>query len=149
MRTAAPKVWQYSAAKCSECREGGVLRPVARIRGRLYDEHVPNPSGTDKFRAFSRVIGRQAGQSRWTRATYHGARTFFGSVGHVIRALWHEVTGVFFFVFGAILAFTAVREYRQYSAGQYGAGRPILAAVLALMFLYFALSAFRRAGQKK
>jgi hypothetical protein len=59
------------------------------------------------------------------------------------------VTGVFFFVFGAILAFTAVREYRQYSAGQYGAGRPILAAVLALMFLYFALSAFRRAGQKK
>ena len=110
---------------------------------------MPNPSGTDKFRAFSRVVGRQAGQSRWTRATYQGARTFLGSVSRVIRVLWHEVTGFFFFVFGAILAFAAVREYRHYTAGQYGPGRPIVAAVLALTFLYFAVSAFRRAGQKK
>jgi hypothetical protein len=63
--------------------------------------------------------------------------------------LWHEVTGLFFFVFGAVLAVATLREYRHYAAGQVGAGRPILAATLGLMFLYFALSAFRRAGRRK
>ena len=110
---------------------------------------MPDPSGTDKFRALSRVVGRQAGQSRWTRATYQGGRAFLGSVGHVIRVLWHEVTGFFFFVFGAIVAFAAIREYRKYSIGQTTVGKPILAAVVALMFLYFAVSAFRRAKRKK
>ena len=113
----------------------------------IYDEHVPNPSGTDKFRAFSRVVGRQAGQSRWTRATYRGAGSFLRSIGHVIRVLWHEVTGLFFFVFGAGIAFAAVREYQHYTAGQYGPGRPLLAGTLAIMFFYFALSAFHRAGR--
>jgi hypothetical protein len=115
----------------------------------IYDEQVPNPSGTDKFRAFSRVVGRQAGQSRWTRATYKGASTFLGSVGHVIRILWHQVTGFFFFVFGAIVAWAAVREYRLYAAGRIGPGRSVLAAILAMMFLYFAVSSFRSARKKK
>jgi hypothetical protein len=110
---------------------------------------MANRSGSDKFRAFSRVVGRQAGQSRWSRATYRGASSFWQSVSRVIRVLWHEVTGFFFFVFGGILALTAVREYRHYAAGQTTASRPILAAALSLMFLYFAMSAFRRAGKKK
>jgi len=110
---------------------------------------VPNPSGSDKFRAFSRVVGRQAGQSRWSRATYRGASSFLQSIGRVARVLWHEVTGFFFLVFGVIVALACVREYHKYAAGQVGPGRPILAALLALMFLYFALSAFRRAGRKK
>ena len=110
---------------------------------------MPNPSGTDKFRAFSRVVGRNAGQNRWTRATYRGASSFLGSVGRVVGVLWHEVTGFFFFVFGAILAIAAVREYRHHMAGQYGLGRPILAGILALMFLYFAVGSFRRASRKR
>lgn len=114
----------------------------------IYDEWVPNPSGTDKFRAFSRVVGRNAGQSRWTRATYQGVGSFLRSIGHVIRALWHEVTGLFFFVFGAVIAVRAFHEYRVYQAGQTTAGRVALAAVLALMFLYFAASAFRRAKRQ-
>jgi hypothetical protein len=67
----------------------------------------------------------------------------------VIRVLWHEVTGLFFFVFGAVIAFRAVREYQLYAAGEVGPRNAILAAVLALMFLYFAASAFRRAGRKR
>jgi len=117
-------------------------------RAGIYDKRVPNPSGSNKFRAFSRVVGRQAGQSRWSRATYQGASSFWRSVSRVVRVLWHEVTGLFFFVFGAIIAFAAVREYRHYVAGEYGPGKPILAACLALMFLYFAFSAFARAGRK-
>ena len=122
---------------------------MAGICGRIYDEWVPNPSGSDKFRAFSRVVGRQAGQSRWSRATYQGASSFWRSISHVIRVLWHEVTGFFFLVFGAVVAWGAVREYRHYAAGEYGPGKPILAALIALMFLYFAMSSFRRAGRKK
>ena len=110
---------------------------------------MPNPTGTDKFRAFSRVIGRNAGQNRWSRATYRGASSFLSSVAHVIRVLWHEVTGFFFLVFGALLAFAAYREYRHYTAGQFGLGRPMLAALLALLFVYFAVSSFRRASRKK
>jgi len=74
--------------------------------------------------------------------------SFLRSIGHAIRTLWHEVTGLFFFVFGAVIAIRAVREYRLYEAGQTTAGRVALAAVLALMFLYFAASAFRRARRQ-
>jgi hypothetical protein len=109
---------------------------------------VANRPASDKFRALSRVVGRQAGQSRWSRATYRGASSFWRSVSNAGRALWHQVTGFFFFVFGAVLALTAVREYRHYAVGQTTASRPILAALLSLMFLYFALSSFRRAGKK-
>lgn len=94
------------------------------------------------------MLGRNAGQSRWTRATYQGLGSFLRSVGHVIRVLWHEVTGLFFFVFGAVIAIRAVREYRHYVAGETTAGRPALAGFLALMFLYFAWSAFRRAKRQ-
>jgi hypothetical protein len=70
-------------------------------------------------------------------------------LSRTLGVLWHEVTGLFFLVFGAVLALAAVREYRHYAAGQGGAGRPILAATLGLMFLYFGVSAFRRAGRRK
>ena len=121
---------------------------MAGNRRGLYDDWVPNSSGTDKFRAVSRVLGRNAGQSRWTRATYQGGRSFLRSIGHVIRTLWHEVTGLFFFVFGAVIAVRAFHEYRVYKAGQTSAGRVALAAILALMFLYFAWSAFHRAKRQ-
>jgi hypothetical protein len=110
---------------------------------------VPNPSGTDKFRAVSRVVGRRAGENRWTRASYVAGRGFLGSVGHVLHGLFHQVTGLFFLVFGIVLAFAAYREYHSYTLGRMGPGRAILAGVLGAMFLYFAFSAFLRAGRKR
>ena len=109
---------------------------------------MPTSSGTDKFRALSRVVGRQAGQSRWSRATYQGASSFWRSISRVIHALWHEVTGFFFFVFGALIAIRAYREYRVYASTGTGGRNVVLAAGLAVMFLYFAASAFRRAKRK-
>ena len=97
----------------------------------------------------SRVVGRRAGQNRWTRASYLAGRGFLGSVAHVLHALFHQVTGVFFLVFGLVVAFAAFREYHAYTLGKMGPGRAVLAGVLAVMFLYFAFSAFLRSGRKR
>ena len=122
---------------------------VARIAPQIYDEQVPESSGTDKFRAASRVVGRRAGQSRWTRASYSAGRTFLGTVRHVVHVLFHQITGLFFLIFGLVVGFATFREYRAYQAGTIGPGRAVLAAVLALLFLYFAVSNFTRAGRKR
>jgi len=95
------------------------------------------------------VVGRQAGQSRWSRATYSAGRGFLNSVRNVIHTLFHQVTGLFFLVFGALVGYAAYREYIAYTAGKFGPGRAVLAVALALMFVYFGLSAFVRAGRKR
>jgi len=70
-------------------------------------------------------------------------------VGHVIHVLFHQITGLFFLIFGMVVALACVREYRAYQAGQLGPGRAILAGILAATFLYFAMSNFARAGRKR
>jgi hypothetical protein len=67
----------------------------------------------------------------------------------VLHGLFHQVTGLFFLVFGIAVGYAAFREYRAYTLGKFGPGRAILAAIIAVMFVYFAISAFVRAGQKR
>jgi hypothetical protein len=122
---------------------------VARIALRIYDDQVPETSGADKFRAASRVIGRRAGTSRWSRATYSAGRTFLETVRHVVHVLFHQVTGLFFLLFGLVVSLACYREYHAYQAGRMGPGRAVLAGFLALLFLYFAISNFTRAGRKR
>jgi hypothetical protein len=110
---------------------------------------VSNTSGADKFRAFSRVVGRRAGEHPVTKATYVAGRGFLATVRHVVQGLFHQITGLFFLIFGLVVGYAGIREYRAYLAGLMGPGRSILAGVLALMFFYFAISAFVRAGRKK
>jgi hypothetical protein len=59
------------------------------------------------------------------------------------------VTGLFFLVFGLLVGYAGYREYVAYTLGKFGPGRAVLAVILALMFVYFGLSAFVRAGRKK
>ena len=106
-------------------------------------------SGADKFRALSRVVGRQAGQSRWTRATYSAGRGFLRSAWNVFHTLFHQVTGLFFLVFGLMVGYAAYREYIAYTQGKFGPGRALLAGLLATMFLYFAIGAFARSLRKQ
>jgi len=94
-------------------------------------------------------VGRRAGGNRLTRATWAAGRSFLGTVGHVIHVLFHQITGLFFLIFGVGVAFACVREYRHYQAGQMGPGRAVLAGMLAATFLYFAISNFARAGRKR
>ncbi len=103
-------------------------------------------------RAALRVAGRRAGQNRWARAFYRGGSSFFGSVGHVLRALWLEVTGFLFLVLAVIGGGATVREYQYYAAGKASPGKLGVAAVFTVLFLYFGIESFvrsRRTGKKK
>jgi hypothetical protein len=67
----------------------------------------------------------------------------------VVHVLFHQVTGLFFLIFGLVVSSGCYREYRAYEAGRMGPGRAILAGLIALTFLYFAVSNFARAGRKR
>ncbi|HXZ79333.1 MAG TPA: hypothetical protein VEG30_05340 [Terriglobales bacterium] len=101
-----------------------------------------------KYRAVGRVVGRRAQQNRWLRAGYEGGSAFFRSLGRVLGVLWHQLTGVFFFMFALIGAIACYREYRVYAEGKIGPGKVALVGVFALVFGYFAISAFARAGRR-
>jgi hypothetical protein len=99
-------------------------------------------------RAVLRVAGRKTGENRWARAFYRGGSTFLGSVSHVLRALWLEVTGFLFLVLAAIGGGAAVREYHRYTTGNASVSRVGIAAAFALLFLYFGVESFVRARRK-
>ena len=99
-------------------------------------------------RAALRIAGRKTGENRWARAFYRGGSSFLGSVGHVVHALWLEVTGFLFIVLAVIGAGATVREYHRYLAGTAPRNRVVLAAIFTLLFLYFGMESFWRARRK-
>ena len=99
-------------------------------------------------RAALRVAGRKAGENRWARAFYRGGSSFLGSVGHVIHALWLEVTGFLFLTLAVIGGGATVREYHRYLAGTAPRNRVVLGVLFTLLFLYFGLESFLRARRK-
>lgn len=103
-------------------------------------------------RAALRVAGRKTGENRWVRAFYSAGRVTASSVSRVMHVLWLEVTGFLFLVLAAIGGGAAVREYHRYLAGTTTRGRIAVAAVFALLFLYFGVNSFwlsRKKGKKK
>src|SRR5271167_794545 len=80
-------------------------------------------------RAAMRIAGRKTGENRWARALYRGGSAFVGSVGHVVRALWLEVTGFLFLVLAVIGGGATVREYHRYAAGITTRNRVGIAAI--------------------
>lgn len=99
-------------------------------------------------RAALRVAGRRAGENRWARAFYRGGSSFVGSVGHVVHALWLEVTGFLFLVLAVIGAGATVREYHRYVAGAIARNRVVLAGIFTVLFLYFGIESFVRSRRK-
>src|SRR6516162_8599763 len=99
-------------------------------------------------RAALRIAGRKSGENRWLRAYYRAGEAVAGSVGRVLHVLWLEVTGFLFLVLAAIGAGAAVREYHRYVAGTATLGRVAIAAVFALLFLYFGINSFWRSRRK-
>lgn len=98
--------------------------------------------------ATSRIVGRNAGRNRYLRAGWSAAQVTFQSYGRILRLLLLEVTGLFFSFFALIGSFALIREYRAWFAGKLGPERFILAAVFTAMFIWFAVSSFRKAKSK-
>ena len=111
-----------------------------------------NPRRAQSFgrqgRAALRVAGRKTGENRWVRAFYRGGSVTAKSVGRVAHVLWLEVTGFLFLVLAVIGAGAAVREYHRYSLGTTTRGRVAIAAVFAVLFLYFGISSFWHSRRK-
>ena len=106
-----------------------------------------NPLGR-QGRAALRIAGRKTGENRWARAFYRAGNATWGSIRHVLHALWLEVTGFLFLVLAAIGAGAAVREYRRYAAGTTTWERVAIAALFTLLFVYFGINSFYRSRHR-
>jgi hypothetical protein len=102
-----------------------------------------------KLSILGRVVMQQAGRSRVASALMHAGRTTAISVGRVLHLLWLEVTGFVFLCIAMTAGLAFHREYIRYQAGTSGAGKVVLAMFVTLMFLWFGLSSFWRAGKRK
>jgi len=100
------------------------------------------------LRATSRLAGRKAGENRWVRAIWAGASATLQSFTRVGKLLFLQITGVFFVFFGFAGGYAALREYHKWSTGHAGPGKFVLAAGFAVLFAWFGLSSFWRAGTR-
>jgi len=91
---------------------------------------------------------QQAGRSRTGSALWQAGRTTALSVGRVLHLLWLQVTGFVFLCIALIAGLALRREYGLYHSGVVGSGKVWLAGGVTLMFLWFGLSSFWRAGRK-
>ncbi len=82
------------------------------------------------------------------RAGYSALRITAEHFGRVLHLLWLQITGVFFLFFALAGSAAAWKEYRAWSAGKIGPGRMALALAFAVVFAWFGVSSFWRAGRK-
>jgi len=102
-----------------------------------------------KLSILGRIAMQHAGRSRMGNALLQAGRTAALNVGRVLHLLWLEVTGFVFLCIAGIAGLALRREYIQYQADAAGIGKVFLAAGVTLMFLWFGLSSFWRAGRKR
>ena len=102
-----------------------------------------------KLSILGRIVMQQAGRSRTGNALWQAGRATALSVGRVLHLLWLQVTGFVFLTIALTAGFALRREYLHYRAGNIGPGKVYLAAGVTLMFIWFGLSSFWRAGRKK
>ena len=102
-----------------------------------------------KASILGRLIVQQAGRSRTVSALLQAGRSTAVNIGRILHLLWLQVTGFVFLCIACIAGVALRREYVQYHAGGIGPGKVLLAAGVTLMFLWFGLSSFWRAGRKQ
>lgn len=77
-------------------------------------------------------------------ALWRGVQAFLRSVYDAFRQLFHQVSGVFFFVFAALGVAALVREWHRWPREKLA-----VAAVFTLVFAWFAVSSFWRARKSQ
>jgi hypothetical protein len=96
-----------------------------------------------------RVLSNPGKQKRLLSGLWAGSRSFLGHLSHVAHLLWLQVTGFVFLCFAVFGAGALVREYRSYTAGKIGPGKPALALCFTLTFVYFGLNSFWRTRARR
>lgn len=98
--------------------------------------------------ALARAGSRVAGGSRTWGALGKGFSAFAQNVRGIARALFLEITGVFFVLFVLVGVGATWREYAAWSAGKIGPGKLVLAVCFTGLFSYFAVTSFWRSRRK-
>ena len=110
------------------------------------------PAATRNFgtqsRALLRIAGRKTGENRLVRAFYRAGSVTVSSVGHVMHALWLEVTGFLFLALAVIGGAATAREYHRYLTGTMSGGKVVMAGAFTVLFLYFGANSFWNARRK-
>ncbi|MGE0404757.1 MAG: hypothetical protein AB7O65_00540 [Candidatus Korobacteraceae bacterium] len=101
-----------------------------------------------KAGVLGRVAVQQLGGSRLGRAAWSAATATFSSLTRTARILFLQITGLFFVAFAVIGGFAIAGEYQDYAAGRVGPGRGLLVLGFVLLFAWFGVSSFWRAGRK-
>jgi hypothetical protein len=109
---------------------------------------VSKVSAWRKAGVVARVIRDQAVRSRTFNAVMGAVRTTAEAFGHALHQLWLEVTGVIFLIMALSFAGASIREYGKYHAGQAGGSRLAAGLCCTIVFAWFGLSSFWRAGKK-
>jgi hypothetical protein len=99
--------------------------------------------------AFRLLRGKPGRNSRMFRGVRSGVSGFLKPVLAALRVLFLEVSGFIFLCFSVIIVSAFIRECRKYAMHQAGLERVVLAGAVGAMFLYFGVSSFWRARQKR
>lgn len=97
----------------------------------------------------NRLVGPPGRNARVFRGVRSGVDGFMKPVMHALRVLFLEVSGFVFLCISVTVVSTFVHEYRKYAMHQAGVERVILSGTIGAMFLYFGVSSFWRAYQKR
>jgi hypothetical protein len=120
-------------------REAGSSKGQFSIGGML---------GAGAGTAFRMLRGRPGRNQKLFRGLRAGIDGFAVPLKNVLRVLFLEVSGLFFLFFSLSVLIAFMREYKKYAMHQVGPERVVLAAAVAVMFLYFGVSSFWRARRR-
>ncbi len=99
--------------------------------------------------SLGRMAGKRAASNRILRALWSAGSATAHSLGRIVRVLFLQVTGLLFVFLTLGFGGAALREYHKYKLGTTPAYKATLAASFAVMFLWFGVSSFWRAGRKR
>jgi hypothetical protein len=131
---------------------GRILGVGVRIAGRMASERVagaanpsPPPGPTAATAAQSRATGKVAGQA--TRGVARGVGGFLRPFRRVGGIIWLEVMGVFFLLPVVVFAPTVWKTRMSWEHGP-DHRTFVVAAAVALVFLYLGITSFLRARRR-
>jgi branched-subunit amino acid ABC-type transport system permease component len=110
---------------------------------------MANLSTAQKLGVAARIAGQQVKRSRTYGAVLSAAKATLGHFAGVLHQLWLEITGFVFLAFAGVALLALVREYTAYRAHR-GSPSHIAAALgVSAMFVWFGISSFWRARNRR